>query len=87
MENNVRKKVYRPWKMVLQDSRVVNCIGLGGEGIEVTSHLFKAVDDIQSRAAGSSLEGDMLAEMGYALLFRQLIGSSGVNLVATINHW
>ena len=46
MKDYIRKKAYSPWKMFLQDSRIIHCIGLSGKCIQITSHLLKTVYDV-----------------------------------------
>ena len=86
MEDDICQKVYRTRKMVLQNSRIINRIGLGRKGIEVAPYLFKTLDNIYCRTTGSTLEGYMLTEMSYPLLSRQFVSCPNIELITAINH-
>lgn len=85
-EDNIGKKVYGTGEMLVRNGGIEDRVLLVCESIEIATEFLKTVDDGESVAVGSPLEGDMLAEMSQALLAILLVACASLNLETAINN-
>ena len=86
VQHYVGKQIDGARHMLAQQRRVEHRVLLVGEGVEVAAHPFEAVQDLHGAAARRALERHVLAEVGQALLARQLVARACAHGVAAIHH-
>ena len=86
MEDDIAEQVDGSGQMLAQDGGIIYRVFLVGEGVEVAAHPFQRVEHMPCPPAGSSLEGDMLAEMGKTLLIGCLVARTHIHAIAAEHH-
>lgn len=87
MEHNVGEQSHGAREVLLEDGGVVARVLLVGICVKTSAHLLQAVEDAPGAATLRSLEGNVLAEVGQALVAAILVARSGAHLIATVDHW
>ena len=72
--------------VVLVYGRVECGVFLVGKRVQVAAQLFQGVYHLQRIAAACALKRHVFAEVGHALLARQLIASARSHLIAAVHH-
>ena len=85
VEHDVGEQVYGAGHVVAQRGRIIHGVFLCREGVEVAPHALQAVEYVPGAAARGALEGGVLAEVGHALLARQLVARAGSYGIAAVN--
>jgi len=72
--------------MLLEDGGIVGGVFLVGKCVEVTADALQTVQDVESMASLSALEGRVLAEVCKPLLAGVFVARAGVDLIAAVDH-
>ena len=72
--------------MFMQDGSIIHGVFLVGVGVEVASHTFKAVDNMDSVPAFGSLECGVFAIVGYSLQFSAFIAGTGIDFISAVDY-
>lgn len=86
MEHHIGQKINGARQVVAKNGRIEHGMALGGIGIELAAHAFKAVNHIECRPSLRSLERHVLAEMSQSFFASALILRASSYLIATIHH-
>ena len=73
VEDDIRQHIDSVHEVFFGDGCIEDGILLIRKGIQLATHAFEGIDDLQGMAALSTLEGHVLTEMGQSFFSRQFI--------------
>ena len=86
VEHHVAEQVDGGADVVFQQGGIIGGVLFGGEGVQVASQPFQTVDDVARVAPFRSLETQVLAVVGHAALFGELMAGAGGNAESAVDH-